>query len=393
MNQEAFDVETWDGTAPLPALFTKTADGAINTWVCWIEGCYVHMTWGQVGGAMQSGSYVCTPKNTGRTNATTAEEQARLEAISRWKKQLKKKYFMGESEAKTGFNLKPMLAKVFRKAKKVSYPASLQPKLDGLRCLAYRKDGKVFLQSRGGDPYSVAHIMEALEQFLPEGLILDGELYVHGMLLQDINSLVRRPQPDSLLLEYHVYDCVSPSASNMPWPERRDLLAAWFCGVPNTFGIVAVPTWTVNNEQEVMDYHNRLVANGFEGAIVRLLEGTYRFGYRSSDLLKVKEFQDEEFLVVGWKKKKENFVYYIDEDGNTRTRAVLVPCLICRTKDDVEFDVSMADTHKERARLFEQLQADESSYVGKQLTVRFFGYTKKGTPFLPVGVAIREPGS
>jgi DNA ligase-1 len=376
-----YNVDEWDGKEPLPSLYAKTAGDAINIWTCWIEGCHVHMRWGQVDGAMQTGNYVCAPKNCGRANATTAEEQARLEAISRWKKQLKKKYFMQLEEAQTGFNLKPMLAKVFKDVKKVTFPASLQPKYDGLRCLAYRKDGKVFLQSRGGDPYRVAHIIEELEKVLPEGLLLDGELYRHNTPLQTINSWVRRPQPDSLLVEYHVYDCVRMDQENeMKWPERKALLDWWFSHLPEHSSVYPVETWTVASKEEVKAKHDELVQAGFEGAIVRLHTGQYRFGYRSSELLKVKEFQDAEFLIVGWNQKKVRYVGAAE---------VVTPCFICRTEAGATFEVVPMGSHEERQRYF----AEAESHVGKQLTVRFFNWTPDGLPFLPVGVAIREPGA
>lgn len=377
-----YSVDDWDGKAPLPSLYAKTAAGAVNIWTCWIEGCHVHMSWGQVDGAMQTGNYVCAPKNMGKANATSAEEQARLEAISRWKKQLKKKYFMHLESAKTEVRLKPMLAKVFKDAKNVVYPASLQPKYDGLRCFAYRKDGRVFLQSRGGDPYVVAHIIEELEEILPEGLILDGELYVHNTPLQAINSWVRRSQPDSLLIEYHVYDCVRVDRENeMKWPERKALLDWWFTHVPTASSVYPVETWIVNNAEEVKSKHDELVLLGYEGGVVRLHDGTYRFGYRSSHLLKVKEFQDAEFLVTGMSQKKVR-------SGGDGTE-IITPCFICQTEDGKSFEAVPLGSHEKRREYWDNAK----EYVGKQLTVRFFNWTPDGVPFLPVGVAIREPGT
>lgn len=48
----------------------------------------------------------------------------------------------------------------------------------------------------------------------------DGELYVHGMPLQKIVSLVKKVQPDSAKLEYRIYDIPSDKV----WEERvKDL--------------------------------------------------------------------------------------------------------------------------------------------------------------------------
>lgn len=376
-----YAVDTWDGTTPLPSLYAKTAGDAINIWTCWIKGCYVHMRWGQVNGTMQEGSYVCTPKNCGRANATSAEEQARLEAISRWKKQLKRKYYMSEEAAQTVFKHKPMLAKVFKDVKRITYPASLQPKYDGLRCTAERQDGKVVLHSRGGDAYTVVHIQEELEKYLPEGLMLDGELYRHNTPLQTLNSWVRRPQMDSLLLEYHVYDCVPLGQTELTWLERKAVLDTWFTTLPKYTDIYPVNTWEVQNAEEIKTKHDELVQCGYEGAIVRLFHGKYRFGYRSSELLKVKEFQDAEFKIVGWKQKKIR----LNDEGVE----IVTPCFICVTAEGKQFDVVPKGTHEERRRFFEEA----STHVGKDVTVRYFNWTPEGLPFLPVGIAIREPGT
>ena len=42
---------------------------------------------------------------------------------------------------------RPMLAKLFDKDKNTDYPYMCQPKLDGVRCVAYKKDVKVILEN------------------------------------------------------------------------------------------------------------------------------------------------------------------------------------------------------------------------------------------------------
>src|SRR3989304_5553014 len=82
--------------------------------------------------------------------------------------------------------IKPMLAAPFEDHKhKLVYPVTVQPKFDGVRCLAFRKaDGTIMLQSRGGDPYELPHIQNEISPWLGNGWILDGELYIHGTSLQ-----------------------------------------------------------------------------------------------------------------------------------------------------------------------------------------------------------------
>jgi DNA ligase-1 len=372
------DVDKWDGTGTLPMLYAKTAGGAINQWLCWVQGGDVYVEWGQMGGQLQAASFRCKPKNTGRANATTAEEQAIKEAIAKWKKQVKKKYFLSPDEAEGTLNLKPMLAKPFDKHKgKIHWPVDVQPKFDGVRCLAYRKDGKVFLQSRGGDPYIVPHIIEALEGCLVSNVVLDGELYVHGESLQTIMSWVKRLQDNTLMLTYNVYDITDLRSQSDPWEIRRDKLATWFeqHGTVLDRTVWHVQSHECDTEKQVKEAHDVYVQGGYEGAIIRTRDHRYKFAYRSAGLLKLKEFQDDEFTIIGWTVGKGKFKN--------------VPIFRCVTGHGKAFDVAPKGTEAQRLELLQ----NADNLVGKQLTVRYFDMTDDGIPHFPVGIAVREPGT
>jgi DNA ligase-1 len=260
-----------------------------------------------------------------------------------------------------------MLASDFAKhAKKLKFPVSVQAKFDGVRCLVYRVDGKVVLQSRRGDFYNVAHIQAELETMLPEGEMWDGELYIHGTSLQTITSLVRRPQPESKALQYHVYDIPSEPGD---WNSRWNKLTHYGEGESVKF----VDSPIAYSEADVLSLQKDMVADGFEGAIVRTSTGKYRFGARSQDLLKVKSFRTDEFTLVGWKIGKGRFE--------------TVPVFRCITAEGKEFDVAPKGTAHERAKML----AEADSLIGEKLTVRFFDFTDDGLPHFPVGIAIRYP--
>ncbi len=368
------DVNKWDGNGVLPWLYAKTANGAINVWCAWVEGDEVVVRWGQLDGAMQDARFKCLPKNEGKKNETTGHAQAIKEAVAKWKKQLKKKYFESAEEAMGTRNFKPMLAHKFQdKAAKLQYPAWLQPKFDGVRCLAFVRNGMIQLMSRGGDPYSVQHIQQSLHGQIPEGVVLDGELYQHGAPLQNILSLVRTPQEASLGVHFHVYDYVLED-TELDWAERMLGLNNFFAqrSLPN---IVPVPVHQVGNEVDVWHYHDWYVENGYEGAIVRLNKGTYKFGSRSSSLLKVKKFDDAEFPIVGVNTGKGKF------EG--------MPIFVCRTGDGLDFEVVPVGTEEHRRQLF----ADAPNLIGKPLTVRFLGWTEDRKPRCATGRNIREPGT
>jgi len=332
--------------------------------------------WGQEGGALQPARFTCEGKNPGKKNETTPEQQAMKEAVSKFKKQRKKKYFLTRDEALTKLNLKPMLAKGFKaRASKVAYPALGQPKLDGRRCFAYRKDGTVVLQSRGGDPYIVHHVMADLEATLPEHRLLDGELYIHGASRQYIGSLITRPRAASVQLEYHLYDATMLTDQQTTVAEGRIVdLATWHANhAPYLESVKLVPTCVLNNEAEVYSVHDAYVKAGYEGIIIRLYGGLYKFGYRSSELLKYKLFEDDEFEIIS---------YVTGKPGSDWEN---VPIFKCRMKTGVEFDVAPKGTREERYQML--LQAP--NLIGKMLTVRYQGFTDDGNLDFPIGIEIR----
>lgn len=348
-------------------LYSKTATGAINIWRAWADDATIFTEWGQKDGQLQVASYTAEPKNTGKKNSTTAEQQAVKEVVALYKAQLKKKYSESLETAGETKRIKPLLAGEWEKhKKKISWPAHCQPKLDGVRCIAMRVNGEVVLQSRGGDFYDVAHIKAQLEPVLGPDTVLDGEIYIHGVSLQTITSLVRRPQPGSEKLEYHLYDIM---AEDVSWHDRCALL--YSLNLAGCDKVGRVVTLTANTEAEVIEHQKNFIEAGYEGAIVRNGKGLYREGYRSPDLLKVKSWRDDEFRIVGWKTGKGKFES--------------VPIFCCVTPEGKEFDVAPKGTAEERSEML--AKADE--LVGQLMKVKYFTLTPDGVPQFPVGLSIR----
>lgn len=357
-----------------PELYSKTKTGAIQVCRIIVTDNEIITVFGQIDGQMQTAVKICEGKNIGRSNETTPHEQACSQAESMWKKKLRLKY--EESiEALDQFKIRPMLAKKFSE-KKTQWPCLVQPKLDGLRCMSYWKDGKIVLQSRGGKFYNVEHIAKQLEDIVPKGMIFDGELYIHGVSLQDINSLVKKPKPESKCIEYWVYDCVKNTASDdSDMDARYAIYKSVFTVFQNHCGdasIKKVLCYIVYDMDSLKERHSVFVSEGFEGTIVRNICGTYEFGYRSTDLMKYKDFSDAEFTVVGF------------EEGTGKLTGT--PIWICKNDlNDETFNVTPTGTITSRKKMF--LTAEE--YIGKLLTVRFIDRTDKLIPKFAVGVAFR----
>lgn len=258
---------------------------------------------------------------------------------------------------------KPMLAQPLNKVRNIDIESCfVQYKYDGNRCLITKQDGKVIAYSRKGKIIeTIEHITKSLD--IPEGIVIDGELYYHGTPLPTIRSWISRKQPNTTKLRYHAYDVVVP----LEYKYRLSLLQALKLDGPCSL----VPTFKWNELEnpslERMMHGAR--EQGYEGLILRA-EGTgYEVGKRSKSLIKVKSFLDAEFIVTN---------IYLSEKG--------MPMATCEINLEKSFDVVLPGSHHEKFMYIK----NKDSYIGEILTVEFSQWTPDGIPFHAVAKCWRN---
>lgn len=372
----------------LPSLYKKTSTGVIQFWEILVhsyDGCGIISTrFGQLNtpNVQEASEVIYEGKNIGKKNETTAEEQAEKEGKARWEKQLKNGYVTSLEGAKAGEvdvliegGIVPMLAHKFAEhAHKIVYPAFVQPKLDGIRCIAILKDGKCTLWSRTRKLITgVPHIARYIERNFGGHVVFDGELYNHEYKnnFEKIVSYVRQDEATEghEIVQYHVYDTVTDD----PFEYRTKLLHSMLSLSSNNGGpLIDVETIMAFSDEMVLEWFRSYRGQGYEGAIVRNAASKY-VNKRSYDLQKVKEFEDSEFPIIGIKEGR----------GKLAGHAIFV----CRAENGKEFDVKKdGDT----AKLKEYFE-NHSLWQGKKLTVQYQGLTSaEQVPRFPVGIALRD---
>ena len=152
-------------------IYKKDSKGKLRFLDISVDGSTIVQVSGLIDGAHVTNVSQCEGKNIGRSNETTPEEQAELEADAKIVKKLKEGYYITKVKAMNEIVILPMLAKVFGKEeKKVTYPCYAQPKLDGMRGLGNCLKGT--LTSRSGNVIdTLDHITNAFPYI---GLTLDG---------------------------------------------------------------------------------------------------------------------------------------------------------------------------------------------------------------------------
>ena len=380
-----------------PTLYKKTSTGKIQVWKIWVApaadvDCYAIINeYGVLNGKMQRAVDVIREgKNVGKVNETTPYEQAVAEARSEWEGKKKKHYVESIEEAEAGQvdstfvagGVKPMLAhKYHEQGHKIKYPAFVQPKLDGHRCIAVIQDGKASLWSRTQKRItSMPHVEAALELLAathpngPMNMVLDGELYNHDYhnRFEDLSSMIRKatPQPGCEVVQYWIYDVVV----DLPFSERNAMLESFETliksyGLGTVLGILA--TFEVADEEAMLALTGEFIANNYEGAIVRNAATLYE-NKRSYGLQKVKQFEDAEFEIVDVEEGR----------GNMAGRAIFV----CLAPNGERFNAKMQGNLDNLSQIWQERE----NYIGKQLTVKYQGWYESGVPRFPVGIRLRE---
>ena len=284
--------------------------------------------------------------------------------------------------------IKPQLAK---QADKVTNPKIFDKewlasrKLDGVKALFYYKDGEVLTASRGGEDYNISttHIRtwESLVKFFEANptVILDGELFVRGKTLQQISGAARMEKNayDCDWLQYWVYDCYFTDNPDMVAKDRYNFLVN---ELNHKFGIFVYMSpeddeikdevrllyhENVSGWDNMKKLHDKWVSEGFEGAVITDPTKPYKVGSRCNNLIKIKQYKSEDFMVVGYKlglRGSEDMTFTCQlEDGRTFEA---MPC-------------------GDRATKAEYVENFDNKYRGHKAECTFFNYSDDGIPTQP----------
>jgi ATP-dependent DNA ligase len=329
----------------------------------------------------------------GKANRS-ALEQAVLEANRKWENK-KTKDLYSEHGSSNPITVRPMLANKFSfdlykkggRSFKIEFPAFVQRKYDGIRCISYLKNGEVILESRKGIGFenfiTLKSQLKTILSKCPSHFYFDGELYTDKIPFETVSGLIRLTEKKALpeekaeieKIEYHIYDFYDATAPDMICKDRFQLLYRILDANHQNnscFLCKPVTTYVVNGLDEIQIKHDEFVQEGYEGIMIRDMNGPYEINKRSRYLQKYKVFMEEEFMIVGF-----------HEGVGDELGAIVWDC---KTKDGKLFSTRPKGTVDSRKQLFN----DGNKYVGKMLTVIFQEYSADGIPRFPVGKAIRE---
>lgn len=377
----------------LPQLYIRDKLGRLSFWRVYVKDDSIYSESGIDGGKIKcSPGKKALPKNVGKANQTTANDQALLEAFSLWKKKQDAQYH--EKDQLTGDNdtekkevsyfrsLRPALAQSYDKCKhQLKLPFGISEKIDGIRAIGFLENNKVELVSRNGKAYFwMAKLREELQDFMNihSDIAIDGELYNHQMTFSQISSIVKKGNTKSCsqgddLIEYWIFDLFM---CDTKYTDRMIKLKEWEKihrkKYPEPSRLKFIYYDTITDHEQVKAKCEEYMANGFEGAILRNLNALYKLKHRSADLQKYKQFNDTEYQVVD-----------MEQGSGLETGCAIY---ICEIPEGTKFSVRPKGTHEERKEIFK----NKDEYIGKMLTVRYQELSEYNVPRFPVGIAIRD---
>lgn len=365
---------------PLPILYKKTQTGAIQQWQIIVSDFGFYTIEGQIDGKLtQSSTTVVEQKNIGKLNETTQAEQSRKEATAKWQKKIDMNgYHEGiDNVNKKMHYFEPMLAHKWEDRKdKIQFPVYSQSKLDGMRCIV-NKDG--MWSRKGKQIVSAPHIYEALKSlfdFNPD-YIFDGELYADKYKddFNKIMSLAKKSKPtledlkeSSELLEYHIYDF--PFWDGV-FIDRYNQLKSVLSHISNN-KIKIVNTVLCKDIDKLDELFSQYIKQGYEGQMVRINDCVYE-NKRTNQLLKRKDFMDEEFKIID----------IIEGSGN---RSGMAGSIEFKNKNGQIFNAGIAGGFD----FYKDLWLNKKKYIGVDATVKYFQLTPDGIPRFGVVTSIRD---
>lgn len=206
---------------------------------------------------------------------------------------------------------------------------------------------------------------EIVDMMLEEGVGLDGELYLPGYGINEINSFIKNTElPQHYKLQFWMYDlCVE----NMSAYSRQHVLIDNFKKyVPlylktkedhlnNNNKLILLPNEDIEDISNAIKRRDYYISLGFEGLVIREKSAEYQFGGRRNNSM------------LKFKKKEDGLFEIIDIVPEGRKRANLGKFVLKNDINNAEFECTYNAPHNAQ----EEILVNKDSYIGKKCLVEF----------------------
>ncbi len=259
-------------------------------------------------------------------------------------------------------------------AKKVDWNDNwyVSRKLDGVRCLTVIDDsGNVNFFSRAGKPFlTLDSLKPSIQKLGLTNMILDGEICMTDKDgNEDFQGIIKEIKRKDHTIEnpvYFMFDLLTQKEfddkiSETLLSDRLTTLRSYVLGGDKFIKVLDQKLGSDNHLENMMEISKN---EGWEGLMLRK-DDTYQ-GKRSNDILKVKKFHDNEYVVVDL----ENAVNRVIVEGKEVDELMLKNVVIEHKGNRVQ--VGSGFSHEQKRYFFE----NPNEILGKTITVQYFETTK-----------------
>lgn len=362
-------------------LYAKDLNGNIRLWQVGFDGEKLLMR----SGLIRTGNYVqSTSPVVEKVSTRDLQAQALQQARTRYNDKYVEDIYRPAGEQSSNKFMQPALADKYPKTKIKNFPVAFQVKFNGQRMRVYLlPDGNLKKMTRNNRSMDyIKHVdnnLKFLFRFLPTGTMIDGEMYKHGMPLNDIESFIKdENHPRQSEIPFHIFDIY---VEGMPYQERYNLLLFAFQELykqpenPQGDKVAMVVSYPAYSDAELTKYRDMYYEQKYEGLIIRRLgvgkDSLYKPD-RTVNLLKYKVFEDEEGIITDVYASKGT------EDG--------LALFKIKDKNGGEFGLRPCGKFEERAKWL----ANPKLVLGRQYKFRHSGRSIYGIPQQSTGLGFRD---
>lgn len=208
---------------------------------------------------------------------------------------------------------------------------------------------------------------DILDIMIEEGVGLDGELYLPGYGINEINSFIKNTElPQHYKLQFWLYDiCIE----NMNAKNRQYHIDDFLLGdklhrskinslkehLNNTDRFVVLPNYDCSDINSAIAERDLFISLGFEGLVIRKSDAEYQFGGRRNNSM------------LKFKKKLDGLFIIIDIVPEGRKRSNLGKFILKNDINDETFECTYNATHAQQ----EEILVNKNKYIGCKAFVEY----------------------
>lgn len=274
-----------------------------------------------------------------------------------------------------------MLAHKYEKHRgKIVYPVAVEPKVDGVRVLAFVDDEEVTFYSRGGKEFTTFdHLKEPLREL---GYLFDYPVVVDGEIMSGVFNKtvgdVHRKDTQAVDATFYAFDILDSALFSQPkgnsskelYAERRLATVEAITKIGDD-RLTYLPSMPANDHEQVLALYREFRAAGYEGAMVKLLDAPYA-RKRSNGWLKIKDCLSADLRVTAL------------EEGEGKNVGKLGALVVDYNGVSVKVGTGLDD--EQRASFW----ASQEDVVGRLIEVEYQEETPDGSLRHPVFVRFRD---